>query len=83
MMRVSLLEALASAGWTGGAPQVNGLLGVEPELGRGPKRGAQPQGYFGGHGGTTIDDAVDDLDIATEVIASCLSRMTLSQGGQR
>src|ERR1700675_2007057 len=52
--------------------KVDGLLGVEPKLGRDPKRGAQLQGHLGGHGAAAIDDAVDDLDIATEVICQLL-----------
>lgn len=56
--------------------KVDGLLGVEPELGRGPKRGAQFQDHVRGHGGATVDDAVDDLEIATEVICQLPLRHT-------
>src|SRR5437667_8241972 len=48
--------------------EVDSLLRVEPELGRGPEGGSELEGHFGSHGGPTVHDAVDHLDVAGEMI---------------
>src|SRR5207247_8295354 len=48
--------------------EVDGLLRVEPELGRGSEGGAWLTRHFSSHGGPTVDDAVAHLDFAGEMI---------------
>ena len=56
----------------GGAVEIHSFLRVEPELRGRSKRGSQLQRHLGTHRSATIDDPVDHLDVATEMISQSL-----------
>ena len=51
-----------------GLIQIDGLLGVEPKVGRHSETGAELERHLGPHRGTPVDDAIDHLHVAAQVI---------------
>ncbi len=60
--------------------KIDGLLGIQPKLRSRAKGGSQLYGHLRCHGGSAIDKAVDDLDIAADMIGQLL--LSHSQGLQ-
>ena len=54
--------------------EVDGPLRVEPELRSGPERRTELERHLRGHRGSSIHDAVDDLDVTSDVIGELLLR---------
>jgi len=60
--------------------KIDGLLDIQPKLRSRTKGGSQLYGHLRCHGGSAIDKAVDDLDIAADMIGQLL--LSHSQGLQ-